>query len=92
VEEVAREWKEAAETESGGHPLVRRTCAEHFLAERTPRCETLVRVRDLTKGLRTDGIRVVALRILARPETCAGDGEKSGALLGDDRQPASVVI
>lgn len=23
VEEVAREWKEAAETESGGHPLVR---------------------------------------------------------------------
>lgn len=65
VEEVAREWKEAAETESGGHPLVRRTCAEHFLAERTPRCETLVRVHDLTKGLPTDGIRVVALRILA---------------------------
>lgn len=49
-------------------------------------------MHDLRKGLRTDGIRVVALRILARPETCAGDGEKSGALLGDDRQPASVVI
>jgi hypothetical protein len=49
-------------------------------------------VHDLRKGLRTDGIRVVALRILARPKTCAGDGEKRGALLGDDRQPASVVI